>query len=193
VVAVSWSIKQGRFNTRNLPDIKTLDIVYNLPERFGRVWRVENKFPQPLRHVVQREIDGTKRISELITRSVLQLNSMARARPSDPHLVRDHVDKVFLSLLQMLGVRRSLQQEPLSGLSLGAGLQRLQPFRFGLNSSQSGAQGVAHRVDILGCRQVSAEARKMSPARSTHCRLDRTEALAMLITSAKIRADTLYL
>lgn len=104
------SIKQGKLNTRNLPDIETLDVVYNFPERFGRVWRVENKLSQPLRHVVQREIDGTKRISELVTESGLQLNSMALVRQPNPHLVRNHVDKVFLSLLQVLGVRSSLQQ-----------------------------------------------------------------------------------
>jgi hypothetical protein len=69
--------------------------------------------------------------------------------PFRPHLVRDHVDKVFLTLLQMLSIRSSLQQKTLSRLSLCAGSKSLQTLSFRLDRSQASTESVPHRLDIF--------------------------------------------
>ena len=117
------------------------------------MWGIDDQFSQTLGHIVERQIDGTQGISKLSQLGCQSMEDTQRRALAkvDAHLVRDHVDKVFLSLLKMFCICGTLQQEPLPGLSLGAGLQCLKAFRFRLDGGESGAKGITHGIYIFGC------------------------------------------
>lgn len=52
-------------SSEGVPDIQAFDIVHNLFERSGRLRGIIDQLAQSLRHIVERQIDRSERVSQL--------------------------------------------------------------------------------------------------------------------------------